>query len=56
MSRRCQRLLIVILALIFAGASALADSIEVRLNASARVYQSMSSSAKCVKAAKGLRV
>ena len=56
MSRRSQRLLIVILALLFVGASALADSIEVRLNASARVYQSMSSSAKCVTVAKGLRV
>lgn len=56
MSRRSQRLLIVILALLFVGASAMADSIEVRLNASARVYQSMSSSAKCVTVAKGLRV
>lgn len=56
MSRRSQRLLIVILALLFVGASALADSIEVRFNASAKVYQSMSSSARSVAVAKGLRV
>ena len=37
-------------------ASALADSIEVQLNTSATVYSSLSSSAKSVKAPKGLQV
>lgn len=50
------RALIVAIAVLLVGAVALADSIEVRLNASARVYSSLSSSAKSVKAPKGLRV
>lgn len=44
------------LAAVLACATALADSIEVRLNASARIYQSASSSARSVKAPKSLRV
>lgn len=56
MPGRNQRALIIILALLLAGTLALADSIEVRLNASARVYQSLSANAKCVTVAKGLRV
>ena len=50
------RALIVAMAVMLLGAWALADSIEVRLNAQARVYSSLSSSAQSVKAPKGLRV
>ena len=59
MSKRLPRALcalIVALGLLLACASALADSIDVKLNASARVYQSASGSAKYVKAPKGLKV
>ncbi len=54
-SRALRALTIILLALLL-GASALADSIEVRLNASAKVYQSLSASARSIKAPKGLRV
>ena len=50
------RALIVILALLFVGASALADSIEVRLNTATKAFQKASSSARSVKVPKGLRV
>lgn len=53
---RATRVFIVILATLLFGGSALAGSIEVRLNASTRVYQSLSASARSVKAPKGLRV
>ena len=53
---RALRALIVVMALMLAGTGALAGSIEVRLNASAKVYSSLDSSAKSVKAPKGLRV
>lgn len=53
---RALRALIAILALALAAAPALADSIEVKLNASAKIYQSASSDARSVKAAKSLRV
>lgn len=59
MSRRIPRLLcalIVIAAIASASVFALADSVEVKLNASVKVYQSASSSAKSVKVPKGLRV
>ena len=50
------RVLAVALALMMACGLALADSIEVRLNSSAKVYSSLTSSAKSVKAPKGLQV
>ena len=53
---RALRALIVTIAVLIVGACALADSIEVRLNASARVYSSLSSDAQSVKAPKGLEV
>ncbi len=48
--------LILLLVALAVGASALADSIEVKLNESTRVYQTASTSARYVKAPKGLRV
>ena len=59
MSRRIPRVLralILVLAVVLASASALADSVEVRLNASTKVYQKASTSARSVKVPKGLRV
>ena len=53
---RALRVAIVILAILSVGATALADAIEVRLNTSAKVYSSLRSSARSVKAPKGLRV
>ena len=53
---RALRALIVIFAVLLAGAGALADAIEVKLNTSATVYQSLSANARSVKAPKGLRV
>ena len=53
---RATRALLFILAVLILGTSALADSIEVKLNASAKVYSSLSSSARYVKAPKSLRV
>jgi len=50
------RSLALVLALLALGASALAGSIEVRLNASTKVYSSLTSSAQSVRAPKGLRV
>ena len=50
------RALAMALVLMLACAAALADSIDVRLNASARVYSSLTSSARSVKAPKGLLV
>lgn len=55
-SQRALRAMIVALALWLVGVSALADSIEVQLNASTKVYQSLSASARSVAVAKGLRV
>lgn len=48
--------LILLLVALAAGASALADSIEVKLNETTKVYQSASTSARYVKVPKGLRV
>ena len=48
--------LIVALAALLVGTSALADSVSVKLNAAAKVYQSASSSARYIKAPKGLKV
>ena len=53
---RALRALVVAMAVMLLGASALADSIEVKLNASTKVYSSLSSSARSVNAPKGLRV
>ena len=53
---RALRALILALVLVLASASALADSVEVRLNATTKVYQKASTSAKSVKVPKGLRV
>lgn len=50
------RALAAALVLMLACAGALADSIEVRLNASAKVYSSLTSSARSVRAPKGLQV
>ena len=50
------RALSMALVLLLACATALADSIEVRLNASTKVYSSLTSSARSVKAPKGLEV
>ena len=50
------RALAIALVLMMACVSASADSIEVRLNASTRVYSSLTSSARSVKAPKGLEV
>ena len=50
------RVALLILLAMLMGASALADSIEVRLNASTKVYQSASSSARYVKVPKSLKV
>ncbi len=50
------RALAIALVMMAVCASALADSIEVQLNTSATVYSSLSSSAKSVKAPKGLQV
>ena len=50
------RVLAIILTLMMACATALADSIEVRLNASAKVYSSLDASARSVTAPKGLEV
>ena len=57
LSPRAMRAALIILVLsLIAGASALGESIEVRLNASAKIYQSASTSARYVKAPKGLKV
>lgn len=48
--------LIVVAAIVIASVSALADSIEVQLNTSTKVYQKASTSARSVKVPKGLRV
>ncbi len=59
MSKRIPRMLcalIVAAALLLASVSALADSIDVRLNTTTKVYQKASSSARSVKVPKGLRV
>ncbi|MBQ8108741.1 MAG: C40 family peptidase [Clostridia bacterium] len=53
--RVLRAVLITALALLI-GASALAESIEVKLNETARIYQSASTSARYVKAPKGLKV
>ena len=53
---RILRALIVAAALLLIGAVALADAIEVKLNTSAKVYSSLTSSARSIKAPKGLRV
>lgn len=53
---RAMRVAIVITAMLCLAVSALADSIEVRLNTSAKVYSSLTASARSVKAPKGLRV
>ena len=50
------RALAMALVLMLACAAALADSIDVRLNASAKVYSSLTSSARSVTAPKGLKV
>ena len=50
------RALAIALVLMVACATALADSIEVKLNASAKVYSSLNASARTVKAPKGLLV
>jgi len=50
------RALAMALVLMVACATALAESIEVRLNASAKVYSSLTSSARSVRAPKGLEV
>jgi len=50
------RVLAIILVLMMTCATALADSIEVRLNASAKVYSALNASAKSVTAPKGLEV
>ena len=50
------RALAIALVMMMACAGTLADSIDVKLNASAKVYSSMTSSAKSVKAPKGLEV
>ena len=47
---------IAVIAMLLMGVSALADSIEVKLNTSAKVYQSASSSSRYVKTPKGLKV
>lgn len=54
--RRARRAVIIILTLLLAGALVLAESIEVRLNATTNVYQSKSADSRSVKAPKGLRV
>lgn len=54
--RRISAALVIALALTLCGASALAESIEVKLNASTKVYQSASTSSRSVKISKGLRV
>lgn len=59
MSGRIPRMLcalIVAVAVLLTSASALADSIEVKLNTTTKVYQKASSSARSVKVPKGLRV
>ena len=60
MSRRVSRILrvalIVALAALLAGTSALADSIAVRLNTTTKIYQSASSSARYIKAPKNLKL
>ena len=60
MSKRAERMLRAVLALVLvallAGTSAFADSIAVKLNASAKIYQSASGSARYIKAPKGLKV
>lgn len=53
---RSLRIALLIMAALLMGISALADSIEVRLNATAKVYQSASTSARYVKTPKGLKV
>lgn len=53
---RALRALIIVIAVLLASASALADSVEVKLNASTKVYEKASSSARSVKVPKGLRV
>ena len=52
---RFLRALVVAFAVLLIGAAALAESIEVRLNASAKVYSSLTSTARSIKAPKGLR-
>ena len=54
--RALRTALILLLVMLAAGASALADSIEVKLNESTKVFQSASTSARYVKVPKGLRV
>ena len=60
MSKRTRRALraalLLALAALIAGTSALADSIAVKLNATTKVYQSASTSARSVKAPKNLKV
>lgn len=60
MSKRTQRTLrtvsIIILALVLCAASALADSIAVKVNEKTKVYQSASTSARSVTVSKGLQV
>ena len=60
MSKRVTRFLrvalILALAAMLAGTSAFADSIAVRLNATTKIYQSASASARSIKAPKGLKV
>ncbi len=60
MSKRAKRMLravlAIMLAVLLAGTSAFADSIAVKLNASAKIYQSASGSARYIKAPKSLKV
>lgn len=60
MSRRTRRVLraavLMVLAVLIAGTSALADSIAVKLNATTKIYQSADTSARSVKAPKNLKV
>jgi len=54
--RALRTALVLLLVMLAAGASALADSIEVKLNEATKVFQSASTSARYVKVPKGLRV
>ena len=60
MSGRTRRVLraalLVVLAVLIAGTSALADSIAVKLNATTKIYQSADTSARSIKAPKNLKV
>ena len=53
---RAARALTIVFLILLIGVSALADSIEVRLNASTKVYQHLSASARSLNVPKGLRV